>query len=92
VCPTFGNDELEVTVPALPWGDSGMQRSPLAFNNNNNNYYYNYYYYYNCRMKYVLCGTKRQQHQVIPIVTSSTGVNPKSLSQSLTRLNLNPNT
>jgi len=33
----FGNDELEATVPALPWGDSGMQRSPFAFNNNNNN-------------------------------------------------------
>jgi len=30
--------------------------------------------------------------QVIPIVISSTGVIPKSLSQSLTRLNLHPNT
>jgi hypothetical protein len=37
VCPMFGNDELEGTVTALPGGDSGMQRSPLAFNNNNNN-------------------------------------------------------
>jgi len=30
--------------------------------------------------------------QVIPIVISSTGVIPKSLSQTLTRLNLHPNT
>ena len=30
--------------------------------------------------------------QVIPIVISSTGVIPKSLSQSLTRLNFHPNT
>ena len=30
--------------------------------------------------------------QVIPIVISSTGVIPKSLSQSLTTLNLHPNT
>jgi hypothetical protein len=30
--------------------------------------------------------------QVIPIVISSTGVIQKSLSQSLTRLNLHPNT
>ena len=30
--------------------------------------------------------------QVIPIVISSTGVIPKSLLQSLTRLNLHPNT
>jgi len=30
--------------------------------------------------------------QMIPIVISSTGVIPKSLSQSLTRLNLHPNT
>ena len=30
--------------------------------------------------------------QVIPIVISSTGVIPKSLSQSLKRLNLHPNT
>ena len=31
-------------------------------------------------------------NKVIPIVVSSTGVIPKSLSQCLTRLNLNPNT
>jgi len=30
--------------------------------------------------------------QVIPTVISSTGVIPKSISQSLTRLNLHPNT
>ena len=30
--------------------------------------------------------------QLIPIVISSTGIIPKSLSQSLTRLNLHPNT
>ena len=35
---------------------------------------------------------KQKAAQVIPIVISSTGVNPKSLSQSLTRLNLHPNT
>jgi len=35
---------------------------------------------------------KQKAAQVTPIVTSSTGVIPKSLSQSLTRLNLHPNT
>jgi hypothetical protein len=35
---------------------------------------------------------KQRAAQVIPIVISSTGVIPKSLSQSLTRLNLHPNT
>ena len=35
---------------------------------------------------------KQKAAQVIPIVISSTGVIPKSLSQSLTRLNLHPNT
>jgi len=35
---------------------------------------------------------KRKAAQMIPIVISSTGVIPKSLSQSLTRLNLHPNT
>jgi len=35
---------------------------------------------------------KQNAAQVIPIVISSTGVIPKSLSQSLTRLNLHPNT
>ena len=35
---------------------------------------------------------KQKAAQVIPIVISSTGVIPKSLSQSLTRLNLRPNT
>jgi hypothetical protein len=35
---------------------------------------------------------KQNVAQVIPIVISSTGVIPKSLSQSLTRLNLHPNT
>jgi hypothetical protein len=33
----FGNDEMEDIVPALPRGNSGMQRNPLVFNNNNNN-------------------------------------------------------
>jgi hypothetical protein len=42
-------------------------------------------------MKYVLCGSKKAV-QVIPIVISSTGVIPKTLSQSLTRLNLHQNT
>ena len=40
---------------------------------------------------YVLCGSKKAA-QVISIVTSSTGVIQKSLPQSLTRLNLHPNT
>jgi len=40
---------------------------------------------------YVLCGSKKAA-QVTPIVISSTGVIQKSLSQSLTRLNLHPNT
>ena len=35
---------------------------------------------------------KQKAAQVIPIVISSTGVIPKSLSPSLTRLNLHPNT
>jgi len=35
---------------------------------------------------------KQKAAQVIPIVISSTGVNPKSLSPSLARLNLHPNT
>ena len=35
---------------------------------------------------------KQKAAQLIPIVISSVGVIPKSLSQSLTRLNLHPNT
>jgi len=35
---------------------------------------------------------KQNAAQVIPIVISSTGVIPKSLSQSLKRLKLHPNT
>jgi len=35
---------------------------------------------------------KQKAAQVIPIVISSTGIIPKSLSQSLTTLNLHPNT
>jgi len=35
---------------------------------------------------------KQKAAQVIPIVITSTGVIPKSLSQSLTTLNLHPNT
>jgi len=35
---------------------------------------------------------KQNAAQVIPIVTSSTGVIPKSLPQDLKRLNLHPNT
>jgi len=35
---------------------------------------------------------KQKAAQVIPIVISSTGVIPKSLSQSLTKLHLHPNT
>jgi hypothetical protein len=35
---------------------------------------------------------KHKAAQVIPIVISATGVIPKSLSKSLTRLNLHPNT
>jgi len=34
---------------------------------------------------------KQKAAQVIPIAISSTGAIPKSLSQSLTRLNLHPN-
>jgi hypothetical protein len=41
----------------------------------------------------IICAMwKENAAQVIPIVISSTGVIPKSLSQSLTRLNLHPNT
>jgi hypothetical protein len=35
---------------------------------------------------------KQKAARVIPIVISSTGVIPKALSQSVTRLNLRPNT
>jgi len=35
---------------------------------------------------------KQNAAQVVPIVISSTGVTPKSLSQSVKRLNLHPNT
>jgi len=35
---------------------------------------------------------KQNAAQMIPILISSTGLIPKSLSQSLKRLNLNPNT
>jgi len=35
---------------------------------------------------------KQKAAQIIPIVISSTGVIPKSLSRTLTRLNLHPNT
>ena len=35
---------------------------------------------------------KQKAAQIIPIVITSTGVIPKSLSQSITRLNLHPNT
>ena len=50
-------------------------------NNNNNN------------MANEICAMwKQKAAQVIPIVISCTGVIPKSLSQSLTRLNLHPNT
>ena len=41
----------------------------------------------------IICAMwKQKAAQVIPIVISSTGVISKSLSQSLTRLNLHPNT
>ena len=44
-------------------------------------------------MENEICATwKQKAAQVIPIVITSTGVIPKSLSQSLTRLNLHPNT
>jgi len=49
---------------------------PTCSNNNNNNNNNN----------------KQTAAQVIPIVISSTGVIPKSLSQSLTKLNLHPDT
>jgi len=40
-----------------------------------------------------ICGMwKEKAAQVIPILISSTGVIPKLLSRSLTRLNLHPNT
>ena len=40
-----------------------------------------------------ICAMRKQNTaQVIPMVISSTGVIPKSLSQSLKRLNLHPNT
>ena len=41
----------------------------------------------------VMCAIwKQKAAQLIPIVIPSTGVIPKSISQSLTRLNLHPNT
>jgi len=47
--------------------------------------------YQELRKKYVPCGSKRQ-HKRSRIVILSTGGIPNSLSQSLTRLNLHPNT
>ena len=41
---------------------------------------------------YICSMWKQKAAQLIPITISSTGVIPKSLSQSLTRLNLHPNT
>ena len=49
------------------------------FSNNNNN-------------NEICAMWKQKAAQVIPTVISSTGVIPKSLSQSLTRPNLHPNT
>jgi len=44
-------------------------------------------------MTYEICAMwKQEAAQVIPIVISSTGAITKSLSQSLTRLNLHPST
>ena len=54
-------------------------------NNNNNNKYQEL-------ANEIYATWKQKAAQVIPIVISSTGVIPKSLSQSLTRLNLHPNT
>jgi len=55
-----------------------LSRPGKCCNNNNNNNNNNMW--------------KQKAAQVILIVISSTGVIPKSLSQSLTRLNLHPNT
>jgi hypothetical protein len=56
--------------------------------NNNNNKQNKYQ-----ELAHEICAVwKQKAAQVIPIVISSTGVIPKSLSQSLTRLNLHPNT
>ena len=78
------------------------------FYNNNYYYYYYYYYYYNFQKLYYsnyeysddssgddvdyVNNNNNNAAQVIPIVISSTGVIPKPLSQSVTRLNLHPNT
>jgi len=53
-------------------------------NNNNNNS--------NNNNNEICAMWRHKAAKVIPIVISSTGIIPKSLSQSLTRLNLLPNT
>ena len=64
-------------------------KAKLDINNNNNNNNNNKYQ----ELANEICALwKQKAAQVIPIVISSTGVIPKSLSQSLTRLNLHPNT
>jgi hypothetical protein len=58
-------------------------------NNNNNNRQKNKYQ----ELAKKICAMWKQKvAQMIPIAISSTGVIPKSLSQSLTTLNLHPNT
>ena len=59
----------------------------------NKNLENNFMVFYNNNNNNEICAMwKQKAAQVIPIVISSTGVIPKSLSQSLTRLNLHPNT
>ena len=69
--------------------DRHSNKSDINNNNNNNNNNKNKYQ----ELANEICALwKQKAAQVIPIVISSTGVIPKSLSQSLTRLNLHPNT
>jgi hypothetical protein len=61
-------------------------------NNNNNNTITDKHNKYRELANEIRAMWKQTAAQVIPIVKSSTGVIPKSLPQSLKRLNLHPNT
>jgi len=75
-----------------------MHETTLSNNNNNNNNTHNpakpitdKQNKYQELANEICAVWKQKAAQVIPIVMSSTGVIPKSLSQNLTRLSLHPN-
>jgi len=69
-----------------------VTKTSISYNNNNNNNHIDKQNKYQDMANEICAVWKQKAARVIPIVISSTGVIPKSLSQSLTRLNLHPNT